>query len=103
MAGVETALAPDILLGLLQRIEAEFGRRRRGQRWGARVLDLDIVLWDGGCFSTPHLTIPHPRFRLRKFVLGPARRIAGPWRDPLTGLTVHQLFSRLTRPAPFQN
>jgi 2-amino-4-hydroxy-6-hydroxymethyldihydropteridine diphosphokinase len=100
---VETALAPDSMLGLLQRIEAEFGRRRRGQRWGARVLDLDIVLWDGGGFSTPHLTIPHRHFRVRKFVLGPARRIAGPWRDPLTGLTVHQLFSRLTRPAPFQN
>ena len=52
---------PDALLALLKRIERDFGRRPGGQRWGARVLDLDIVLWCGGaCAPAPGLTIPHP-------------------------------------------
>lgn len=97
-AVVETALAPPALLALAKRIERDFGRRRGGQRWTSRVLDLDLVLWSGGCFAAPDLVIPHPLFRTRTFVLGPAVRIAPRWRDPLTGLTVRQLHARLTRP-----
>jgi 2-amino-4-hydroxy-6-hydroxymethyldihydropteridine diphosphokinase len=95
---VETALAPPALLALVKRIERDFGRRRGGQRWTARVLDLDLVLWSGGCFGAADLVIPHPLFRTRAFVLDPAVRIAPRWRDPLTGLTVRQLHARLTRP-----
>ncbi|HEY6869417.1 MAG TPA: 2-amino-4-hydroxy-6-hydroxymethyldihydropteridine diphosphokinase [Novosphingobium sp.] len=97
---VDTAADPPELLAALQRIERAFGRIRRGRRWGARVLDLDIVLWSGGRWSEPGLTVPHPHFRARTFVLGPARSIAGAWRDPLTGLTLRQLHARLTRPRP---
>ena len=97
---IETAAEPPEVLATLHRIEAEFGRTRRGRRWGSRVLDLDLVLWSGGCRSDPGLTIPHPQFRERSFVLQPARAIAGPWRDPLTGLTLRQLHARLTRPRP---
>lgn len=88
---------PEEMLDLLQRIERRFGRRAGGQRWGARVLDLDIVLWDGGAFAAPGLVIPHPRFRDRGFVLRPAAAISPAWRDPLTGRTLRQLLSRLTR------
>lgn len=95
---IETALEPRALLALLKRIEHDFGRRAGGQRWTSRVLDLDIVLWSGGPFAGPGLTIPHPLFRVRDFVLAPAAAIAGGWRDPLTGLTVRQLHARLTRP-----
>jgi 2-amino-4-hydroxy-6-hydroxymethyldihydropteridine diphosphokinase len=95
---VETRLAPDAMLHLVKRTEREFGRRAGGQRWTARVLDLDIVLWSGGPFAAPDLTIPHPLFRERAFVLDPAVRIAAGWRDPVTSLTVHQLHARLTRP-----
>ena len=94
---VRTALAPPELLAVLKRIERAFGRRRRGQRWGARVLDLDIVLWEGGIWASPGLSVPHAPFRLRDFVLGPASAIAPGWRDPHTGLTIRQLHARLTR------
>jgi len=96
---VRSALDPADLLALLQSIEAQFGRRRRGQRWAARVLDLDIVLWSGGAWCHAHLTIPHVAFRERPFVLRPACEIAGRWRDPLTGRTVMQLAWRLSKGA----
>lgn len=96
-AVVQTKLAPDALLDHLQRIEHRFGRRRRGRPWGDRVLDLDLLLWDGGAWASPGLVVPHVHFRTRTFALGPAARIAPRWRDPLTGLTLSQLDARLTR------
>ena len=92
-----TALGPRALLALLKQTERAFGRRRGGQRWGARVLDLDIVLWSGGCWGDAALVIPHREFRARGFVLGPAAQLAPRWRDPLTGLTLCQLRARLGR------
>ena len=97
---VATELDPPALLAVLKRIEAEFGRRRGGARWRARVLDLDIVLWSGGCWKDRILTIPHGGYRGRAFVLRPASRVAPLWRDPVGGLTVRQLHARLTRPTP---
>jgi 2-amino-4-hydroxy-6-hydroxymethyldihydropteridine diphosphokinase len=97
-AVVETPIEPSALLALLKRVEHEFGRRPGGQRWTSRVLDLDLVLWSGGPYAERGLTIPHPLFRTRAFVLAPAAAIAPRWRDPLTGLTVRQLHARLTRP-----
>jgi len=99
---VRADLDPPELLAALQGVEAEFGRKRRGMRWRARVLDLDIVLWGGGAWLSDGLAIPHPEFRRRAFVLEPASSVASGWRDPLTGLTPAQLRARLTpgRPAP---
>lgn len=97
-AVVGAPLAPDEMIGALHAIEREFGRKRRGQRWRARVLDLDLVLWSGGAFAAPGLTIPHPAFRERAFVLAPAAAIAPGWRDPVTGLTLARLHRRLTHP-----
>ena len=94
---VRTSLAPAALLARLKHIEQRFGRRRGGRRWAARVLDLDIVLWNGGIFRAPGLTIPHAAFRDRHFVLAPASGIAPAWRDPCTGLTLRHLSARLTR------
>ena len=99
VALVETRAGPEKLLRRLKRIEARFGRRR-GRRWGARVIDLDIILWSGGCWASPTLVIPHPAFRQRRFVLDPLVRLAPAWRDPLTGLTMRQLAARLTSRAP---
>jgi len=96
---IETALAPPALLARLQAIEAAFGRNRRGQRWRARTLDLDIVLWSGGAWRTPQLAIPHPEYRRRTFVTGPATQIAPDWRDPVDGLCVKHTHARLTRRA----
>lgn len=91
---IGSALAPPEVLARLQQIEREFGRRKRGQRWRARTLDLDIVAWSEGIWMSPGLVIPHPRFRERPFVLGPAARIAPRWRDPASGLTLRQLAAR---------
>lgn len=87
---VETDEAPGALLARLKAIEAAFGRRR-GQCWGARVIDLDIILWSGGAWASPGLTIPHPAFRGRDFVLRPLAQIAPGWRDPVSGRTIRQL------------
>ena len=94
----ETDLTPPDLLDVLQSVEADFGRRRRGARWRARPLDLDIILWSGGAWASPDLTIPHPLFRERDFVIGPAAQIAPQWRDPVTGLTLRQLAARQRKP-----
>jgi 2-amino-4-hydroxy-6-hydroxymethyldihydropteridine diphosphokinase len=100
---VASALEPEAMLALLKRIERAFGRRWGGQRWGSRVLDLDIVLWSGGCRVARGLVVPHPAFHQRSFVLEPARRIVPRWRDPLTGLTITHLAARLCAPTPKEN
>ncbi|MEP0189772.1 MAG: 2-amino-4-hydroxy-6-hydroxymethyldihydropteridine diphosphokinase [Erythrobacter sp.] len=97
-AVIETALEPPDLLKTLHQIEHFFGRgrnQRRGQRWRARALDLDIVLWSGGIWADNALTIPHREFRRRDFVLQPACDIAANWRDPITGLAIAHLLVRL--------
>jgi len=91
---MESEYDPRSVLAGLKHLEREFGRRT-GRRWGDRVLDLDIVLWSDGIFADRTLTIPHREFRTRGFVLGPACSIAPDWRDPLTGLTVRQMWARL--------
>ncbi len=91
-------LAPDDMLGALQEVERDFGRRG-GRRWGPRVLDLDIILWSEGAWGGVP-TLPHPEFRRRRFVLAPLAEIAPGWRDPLTGLSVRQLLFRLGKGAP---
>lgn len=99
VALVETKAGPEKLLRRLQQIEHRFGRRR-ARRWGARVIDLDIVLWSEGCWASPTLTIPHPAFRERRFVLDPLVQLAPDWRDPVTNRTMRQLRARLTRRRP---
>ena len=96
---LRTRLAPDELLAALKRIERGFGRRR-GRRWGPRVLDLDIILWSEGPWSGAGLVVPHPEYRRRRFVLEPLVEIAPGWIDPVSGASVRQLLHRLRRPIP---
>jgi 2-amino-4-hydroxy-6-hydroxymethyldihydropteridine diphosphokinase len=70
VALVRTALPPPEMLALAKRIERDFGRRR-GRRWGDRVIDIDLLLWTGGRWRSPALRIPHPGMPLRSFVLRP--------------------------------
>lgn len=97
VALIESELDPPSILARLKNIEREFGRRR-GRRWGNRVLDLDIVAWSGGRWRSRSLTIPHPALENRSFVLGPLAAIAPDW--PLRGtLTARHLAGRLARRA----
>lgn len=65
---VHTNAQPLKLLQILFSIENQFGRQRK-ERWGARTLDLDLLLYDDLILNTPTLQIPHPRMRDRAFVL----------------------------------
>jgi 2-amino-4-hydroxy-6-hydroxymethyldihydropteridine diphosphokinase len=74
---VDTMLTPRALLDHVLRIEAMFGRdRSREQRWGPRVLDIDIIAFDGLEMNEDGLTLPHPRLFERAFVLAPLAEIA---------------------------
>jgi 2-amino-4-hydroxy-6-hydroxymethyldihydropteridine diphosphokinase len=96
---VETDWPPHELLDRLKRIERAFGRRN-GRRWGARVLDCDILAWSGGAWASPGLTVPHVALAGRAFALGPAAEIAPRWRHPFHNLALAQLHARLTRRRP---
>ncbi len=76
VVGLETELEPMALLAELQRIEQQLGRRREGERFGPRCIDLDIVLYGAECVDTETLQIPHPRLSERDFVLYPLLEIA---------------------------
>ncbi|PJG49897.1 2-amino-4-hydroxy-6-hydroxymethyldihydropteridine diphosphokinase [Sphingobium sp. LB126] len=96
---LESILPPDAMLRRLQDIERQLGRRRF-RRWGARSVDIDIILWSGGRWNNRSLHIPHPAFRERAFVLTPLAAIAPDWRDPVSGHCVRHLRSRLQKATP---
>lgn len=91
---LDSAETPRELLERLKSIERAFGRRP-GQRWGSRVVDLDIILWSCGMWADATLSVPHRAFRTRRFVLDPLVMLVPGWRDPVTGLTVRQLAFRM--------
>ena len=74
MLAVSTSLEPDALLSSLQAIERA-ARRERGERWGPRTLDLDIVRFGERVVDTPSLTIPHPEIPRRDFWLRGLREL----------------------------
>jgi 2-amino-4-hydroxy-6-hydroxymethyldihydropteridine diphosphokinase len=74
---VSTALTPQALLNRAHVVEAAFGRdRAKETRWGPRVLDIDLIVYDDVTLATPELTLPHPRLLERAFVLLPLADIA---------------------------
>ncbi|AFZ42710.1 2-amino-4-hydroxy-6-hydroxymethyldihydropteridin epyrophosphokinase [Halothece sp. PCC 7418] len=85
-----SSLSPGELLATLLQIETAFGRVRQ-ERWGARTLDLDLLLYDDQVIETEDLQLPHPRMRERAFVLVPLAEIAPNWIDPVTGCAIAQL------------
>jgi 2-amino-4-hydroxy-6-hydroxymethyldihydropteridine diphosphokinase len=91
-AEIETDVDPLELLAGLKETEREMGRVSSA-RWGPRLVDIDIVLYGNRVVETAALTVPHPRFRDRAFVLLPLAEIGPHTIDPITGLTVEQLVS----------
>lgn len=71
---IETDLTPGKLLETLQKIETGLGRTRTVKN-GPRIIDLDIIFYNDKAINEPGLTIPHPRWRQRDFVVNPLREI----------------------------
>ncbi|MCM8557101.1 2-amino-4-hydroxy-6-hydroxymethyldihydropteridine diphosphokinase [Sphingomicrobium sediminis] len=95
---LESELEPREMLAALKILEYEFGRRP-GKRWGPRVLDLDILAWDGGAYHDRHLTVPHPALFDRETALLPLAQIAPHWRVA-NGPTLAQAADFLRRRKP---
>jgi 2-amino-4-hydroxy-6-hydroxymethyldihydropteridine diphosphokinase len=93
-AVVETSLTPFALFEQLAQIEIKHGRRR-AERWAARTLDIDLLLYEDRVVDTPSLVVPHPRMSYRRFVLQPAAEIASDMVHPIIGWKVSQLAGHL--------
>ena len=89
-----TGLSARLLLERLLEIEEERGRARP-YRMAPRTLDADLILFGDAIVDEHDLSVPHPRFRERDFVLAPLFEIAPEMVDPVTGLTVAQLYASL--------
>jgi 2-amino-4-hydroxy-6-hydroxymethyldihydropteridine diphosphokinase len=84
-ASISTSLRPEELLSRLKAFEQECGRESNPERWGPRVLDLDIILYGGLVIDSETLIIPHPEYHRRLFVLLPVLEIDQSLKDPSTG------------------
>lgn len=93
VALIETDLEPKSLLHTVLEIENEIGRLRNFH-WGPRVIDIDVLLYDGAAVNTPELTIPHPEMMNRAFVLIPLAEIAPDLELP-GGLTPSRALEKL--------
>lgn len=92
---IETSLSALELLDALQSIENSAGRVRKDNRWGARVLDCDILLYGSESIENERLTIPHYGMKLREFVLLPLAEIAPSLHLP-DGSSISELASEIS-------
>jgi 2-amino-4-hydroxy-6-hydroxymethyldihydropteridine diphosphokinase len=92
----QTTLPPQELLVVIKDIEKKIGRIERF-RWGPREIDIDLILYDNLIQDTDQLTLPHPHFRERDFVLQPLVDLKPSLTDPSTGKTVRQLLNELPK------
>lgn len=97
---LDTALTPEQLHGTLVRMEERLGRTR-GERWSARTIDLDLLLYGNQAIATPRLVVPHPRMAFRRFVLAPAAEVAPEMIHPTIGWSIQQLLAHLSTALPY--
>ena len=96
---ISTNLLPEKLLEECQRIETQLGRKRTAEReYQDRTIDIDILFYNDLIMHTDTLTIPHPHFHKRAFVMVPMLEIAQDFTHPLFKKTVMQLYEELENP-----
>jgi 2-amino-4-hydroxy-6-hydroxymethyldihydropteridine diphosphokinase len=93
---IETALSPRELLKILKEMEKEIGREPTS-RWGPRIIDLDILLFNADVVDEDNLSIPHPLMHERDFVLQPLSEIAPDAEHPVLHKSIRELTLQLER------
>ncbi len=81
---------------IVREVEHRLGRVRQ-ERWEARRIDVDVLLFDDQRVWTPQFKLPHPRMIMRRFILEPACDVAAEWLEPVSGWSIRQLAAWLTR------
>jgi len=94
---VQTELMPEEVLRIILEIEHELGRIRY-ERWGARVIDIDMLYFNDLVLDSARLTLPHPRLHERRFTLVPLTEIAPDFLHPLLQKTSRELLDNCTDP-----
>ena len=100
VAELSTTQSPRKLLTQLKQIERELGRLPAPTHWGARVIDLDILLYDERVIQEPDLVIPHPRMHERAFVLEPLAQLAPDVIHPVLQRSIAALREQVVAPKP---
>jgi len=96
---VSTEMDARTLLHTVLDIEHQIGRIRR-QKWGARVIDIDIIFFNDEVINEPDLKIPHPQMPFRQFVLVPLQEILPEWQHPVLHQSVSTLLNHCTDKLP---
>jgi 2-amino-4-hydroxy-6-hydroxymethyldihydropteridine diphosphokinase len=89
---VQTSLTPQAVLEKILQIETEHFNRIRAEKWAARIIDIDILLYNDAIIKTENLIIPHPHLHQRNFVLIPLMEIAGELEHPVLKTTIEDLY-----------
>jgi len=84
-------MKPELLLTKFKNIERAMGRKKVRKRWGARIMDLDILLYDSLIMNKKNLKIPHPEMHQRKFVLIPLSELGPQMIHPVLGSSISEL------------
>ena len=94
---IETDLAPrELKFGLLRRIEGELGRTRNGDKFAARTIDLDLILYEELVMTTPDLALPDPDIPERPFLAIPLHELAPGLILPGSGLRIQEAAAALS-------
>lgn len=93
---VATKHSPLVALSIIQEIEHQLGRERK-EKWGARLIDIDIIFWENQLISEVQLTVPHPLMHERTFVLIPMAEIAPEMEHPVLKKKMKELLESLEK------
>ncbi|MGZ3821394.1 MAG: 2-amino-4-hydroxy-6-hydroxymethyldihydropteridine diphosphokinase, partial [Mucilaginibacter sp.] len=91
---IETELSPQSILKKILAIETTLGRRRE-EKWGSRIIDIDILFYDSETVTEPGLNVPHPELHKRRFTLEPLSEIAPDFIHPVFNKSIFQLKNEL--------